>query len=82
LPGGCRGQGAAQAVIAVLLSYRGRAPVQPGLRPLAAVNSLAVQVPRVSLCGGDLLVERVWVGLLVFDSVEVLAVDVGGRCAV
>jgi predicted transcriptional regulator len=32
-PGGCRGQGAAQAVIAVLLSYRGGAPVNRATRP-------------------------------------------------
>jgi hypothetical protein len=31
----------------------------------------------LSLCGGHLLVERVWVGLLVLDAVEVLAVEVG-----
>jgi len=31
----------------------------------------------LSLCGGHLLVDGVWVGLLVLDSVEVLAVDVG-----
>jgi hypothetical protein len=36
----------------------------------------------LSLGGGDLLVEGVRVGLLVFDSVEVLAVDVGERGAV
>ena len=36
----------------------------------------------MSLGGGDLLVEGVWVGLLVFDSVEVLAVDVGEGGAV
>ena len=36
----------------------------------------------MSLGGGDLLVEGVGVGLLVFDSVEVLAVDVGERGAV
>jgi hypothetical protein len=36
----------------------------------------------VSLCGGDLLVDGVRVGLLVFDSVEVLAVDVGEGGAV
>ena len=40
------------------------------------------EVPGVSLCGGDLLVEGVGVGLLVFDSVEVLAVDVGEGGAV
>jgi len=36
----------------------------------------------LSLGGGHLLVEGVRVGLLVFDAVEVLAVDVGERCAV
>jgi len=36
----------------------------------------------LSLSGGHLLVERVWVGLLVLDSVEVLAVDVGEGRAV
>jgi hypothetical protein len=36
----------------------------------------------LSLSGGDLLVDRVGVGLLVFDSVEVLAVNVGERGAV
>ena len=36
----------------------------------------------MSLSGGHLLVERVWVGLLVFDSVEVFAVDVGEGRAV
>jgi hypothetical protein len=36
----------------------------------------------VSLGGGYLLVDGVWVGLLVFDSVEVLAVDFGERRAV
>jgi hypothetical protein len=38
--------------------------------------------PGSSLGGGDLLVEGVAVELLVFDSVEVLAVDVGERRAV
>jgi hypothetical protein len=36
----------------------------------------------MSLGGGDLLVEGVWVGLAVFDSVEVLAVEFGERRAV
>ena len=54
-----------------------------GSRPFAAVNSRArFRFPRLSLCGGDLLVEGVWVGLLVFDSVEVLAVNVGEGGAV
>ena len=51
-------------------------------RPITAVNSRAVRFPVVSLGGGDLLVERVGVGLLVLDSVEVLSVDVGERGAV
>ena len=56
---------------------------RPGLRPLTAVKSLAVQVPvGLSLCGADLLVEGVGVGFLVSDSVEVLAVDVGEGGAV
>jgi hypothetical protein len=38
--------------------------------------------PLVSLCGCDLLFDGVWVGLLVLDSVEVLAVDFGERRAV
>ena len=50
-----------------------------GSRPITAVNSRAVRVPALSLGGGHLLVERVWVGLLVLDPVEVLAVDVGER---
>ncbi len=50
--------------------------------PFTAVNSLAVRFPRLSLSGCDLLIESVWVRLLVFDSVEVLAVDVGEGCAV
>ena len=53
-----------------------------GSCPFAAVNSLAVEVPGVSLGGCDLLVDGVWVGLLVLDSVEVLAVEVGEGCAV
>jgi hypothetical protein len=36
----------------------------------------------LSLGGGDLLVEGVSVELLVFDSVEVLAIHVGERSAV
>ena len=64
-------------------SAQGRCPPAAGSRPLTAVNSLSVQVPvGLSLGGCDLLVERVGVGLLVFDSVEVLAVDVGECCAV
>jgi hypothetical protein len=38
--------------------------------------------PGVSLCGCGLLVDGVGFGLLVFDSVEVLAVEVGERGAV
>jgi len=49
-----------------------------GPRPFAAVNSLAVQVPGVSLGGVHLLVD----GWLVFDPVEVLAVEVGEGGAV
>jgi hypothetical protein len=49
-------------------------PGGEGSRLFAAVDSFAVWVPGVSLGGGDLLVEGVGVGLLVFDSVEVLAV--------
>ena len=41
-----------------------------------------LRFPWVSLGGGDLLVEGVGVGLLVFDAVEVLAVDVGEGRAV
>jgi hypothetical protein len=67
--------------VALVLASRREAIVR-GLRLFAAVNSLAVQVPGVSLCGCDLLVEGVWVGLLVLDAVEVLAVDVGERRAV
>ena len=54
----------------------------PRLRPVTAVNSLAAQVPGWSLSGCHLLVERVGVGLVVFDAVEVLAVDVGEGGAV
>jgi hypothetical protein len=36
----------------------------------------------VSLGGGHLLVERVRTGLVVLDSVEVLAVEFGECCAV
>ncbi len=42
----------------------------------------ALRFPGSSLGGCDLLVEGVAVELLVFDSVEVLAVDVGERRAV
>jgi hypothetical protein len=48
----------------------------------AAVNWLVVGVPVVEFRRRWLLVEGVGVGLLVADSVEVLAVDVGERCAV
>ena len=54
-----------------------RCAVRRGSRPSTAVNSLAVQVPGVSLGGCDLLVEGVRVGLVVLDSVEVLAVEFG-----
>jgi hypothetical protein len=53
-----------------------------GSRPITAVNSRAGQVPGLSLRGGHLLVEGVWVGLLVLDAVEVLSVDVRERGAV
>ena len=60
-----------------LVSAQLRPLVDFGSRPSTAVNSLAVQVPGVSLGGGHLLVERVRIGLVVFDSVEVLAVEFG-----
>ena len=41
-----------------------------------------LRFPWLSLSGCHLFVERVRVGLLVFDPVEVLAVDVGERRAV
>jgi hypothetical protein len=44
---------------------QGSAGAGPGLRPFAAEKSLAVQVPGVSLAGGDLLVELGRIGLLV-----------------
>jgi hypothetical protein len=40
-----------------------------GLRPMTAVNSLAVRFPWLSLSGGHLLVDGVLVSLPVFDSV-------------
>ena len=52
------------------------------LRLSTAVNSPRFEVPGVSLGGVHLLVEGVWIGLAVFDSVEVLAVELGERCAV
>jgi hypothetical protein len=59
------------------------APAQaPGWRRVASLcrcKFAAVQVPRVSLCGGDLLVEGVGVGLLVLNPVGVLAAGVGER---
>jgi hypothetical protein len=48
-----------------------------GVASLNRCKFVAVVVPGVSLGGGDLLVEGVAVELLVFDSVEVLAIDVG-----
>ena len=42
----------------------------------------ALRFPGASLSGGRFLVEGVWVELSVFDSVEVLAVDLGERRAV
>jgi hypothetical protein len=61
---------------------QGFAGAGPGLRPFPAENSLAVQVPGVSLYAA-VTSSSSWVGigLLVLDSVEVLAVDVGERCA-
>ena len=41
-----------------------------------------LRFPGLSLGGAHLLVEGVWVGLLVFDSVEVLAVEFGEGGAV
>ena len=64
-------------------------PRKAGVVPTRSVASLnrckfaaALRFPGVSLGGGDLLVEGVWVGLSVFDSVEVLAVELGERRAV
>jgi hypothetical protein len=53
-----------------------------GWRPKSAVNTARAWVPWLSLSGGHLLVERVWVGLLVLDAVEVLAVELGQGGAV
>ena len=49
----------------------------PGVTSIYRCKFGAVQVPGLSLSGCDLLVDGVGVGLLVFDPVEVLAVDVG-----
>ncbi len=64
-----------------LIQEQGRDPCE-----VASLNrckfAAALRFPGVSLGGGDLLVEGVWVGLSVFDSVEVLAVELGERRAV
>jgi hypothetical protein len=66
-------------------------PHLPGLRCLgrctvASLNRCkfagGLRFPGASLGGCHLLVERFAVELLVFDSVEVLAVDIGERRAI
>src|SRR5215218_10950139 len=56
-------------------------PDPHGSRLFAAVNSLAAQVPGISLCGGQLLWARV-VGFVISDAVESLAVELGEADAV
>jgi hypothetical protein len=60
----------------------GGTPSWQGRVPLPLYIRARFRFPLVSLSGGDLLVERVGVGLSVLDSVEVLAVDVGEPRAV
>jgi hypothetical protein len=67
----------------VLLAALGRALMACAVASLCSCKfARGLRFPWLSLGGGDLLVEGVGVGLLVFDSVEVLAVDVGERGAV
>ena len=78
--------GAVSGVKAIASAMRAFRALRRLPRRVASLNrckfGAALGFPGVSLCGCDLLVDGVWVGLSVFDSVEVLAVELGERRAV